>query len=372
MQKLKQAPGGRGPAGAGPLEGVRVVEFAGIGPAPFCAMLLADLGCEVLRIERPGERAADPTSRGRPALALDLKTSAAIETCWQIIERCDVLIEGFRPGVMERLGLSPDAALERNPRLIYGRMTGWGQTGPLAHAAGHDINYIALSGALHAIGPAQHPLPPLNLVGDYGGGALYLALGLLAALHERERSRRGQVIDAAIVDGAASLTTLFHEPDSLGLGSLERGDHVLRGGAPFYSTYRCADGKFLSVGPIEPKFHALLLEKLGLPPAALAAQRDPRHWDAERAALAAIFAQRSRDEWCALLEGTDACVAPVLSLEEARNHPHARARRMFVESEGAPRPAPAPRLSRTPAAPPRAPRAAEELLRDWGIGDPPC
>jgi alpha-methylacyl-CoA racemase len=352
----------------GPLHDVRVIEFAGIGPAPFCAMLLRDMGCEVLRIDRPGKPTQNLISRGRSSLSLDLKEPQSVETCLRIIEKADVLIEGFRPGVMERLGLGPSVATERNPRLIYGRMTGWGQDGPLAQAAGHDINYIALSGALAAIGTPAEPLPPLNLVGDYGGGALYLAFGVLAALHERVRSGKGQVVDAAIVDGAASLMTAFCDMKAAGYGSLKRDENMLGGSAPFYSTYRCADGNFIAIGSIEPQFYALLHEKLDLASDALGRQMDPRDWAGGRTVLARIFAQRSRAEWCAMLEGTDVCFAPVLSLEEAMSHPHAKARGMFVEAGGAIRPAPAPRLSRTPgAAPTESARAGVDLLRDWGV-----
>jgi alpha-methylacyl-CoA racemase len=352
----------------GPLDGVRVIEFSGIGPAPFCAMLLRDLGCDVLRIARPGAESPSHAYRGRSTLELDLKSPEAVETCLKVIDKADILIEGFRPGVMEKLGLGPEALLARNPRLIFGRMTGWGQQGPLAHAAGHDINYIALSGALAAIGTPEAPIPPLNLVGDYGGGALYLALGLLAALHERSRSGKGQTVDAAIVDGAASLMTVFCQKTDAPFGSLQRGRNLLGGAAPFYSTYRCADGKFIALGSIEPKFYGLLLSKLGLEPHALGAQRDPADWPGARARLAQTFETRTRAEWCALLEGSDACFAPVLELDEAKEHPHARARNMFVGEGEAARPAPAPRLSRTPATAPVHPaRAASELLVDWGV-----
>jgi alpha-methylacyl-CoA racemase len=331
-------------------------------------MLLRDFGCEVLRIERPGNDPAGHAYRGRSSLELDLKSPSAVDRCLKIIDKADVLIEGFRPGVMEKLGLGPDVAHARNPRLIYGRMTGWGQHGPLAHASGHDINYIALSGALAAIGTPEAPLPPLNLVGDYGGGALYLALGLLAALHERTRSGRGQTVDAAIVDGAASLMTVFCQKTGAGFGSLERGRNILGGAAPFYSTYRCADGKFIAVGSIEPRFYALLLAKLGLEPHALGAQMDPADWPEARGLLAELFARRTRAEWCELLEGTDACFAPVLELEEAREHPHAKARNMFVGAGEAIRPAPAPRLSRTPGSAPAHPaRAGSDMLADWGV-----
>ncbi len=352
----------------GPLDGLKVLEFAGIGPAPFCAMLLSDLGADVVRIDRPGGGAAphDVTARGRTSVALDLKDEAAVVFCLQAIEKADVLIEGFRPGVMERLGLGPDAALARNPGLIYGRMTGWGQDGPLAQAAGHDINYIALTGALDAIGEKDRPpVPPLNLVGDYGGGALYLAVGVLAALHERQRSGQGQVIDAAVVDGAASLMSVFNWLSADGLTSMTRGENLLGGAMPFYRTYECADGKYVSVGPLEPQFHALLREKLGL------AGETSAPFEVQTEAMAAVFRTRTRDEWTALLEGTDACFAPVLSLEEAPRHPHMQARGVYQQAFGVTQPAPAPRLSRTPGQiqgpPPAAGEGGLERLLAWGV-----
>ncbi|MFT4955259.1 MAG: alpha-methylacyl-CoA racemase [Brevundimonas sp.] len=332
--------------GQGPLNGLKVVEFAGIGPAPFCAALLSDLGAEVLRIDRPGGGAAphDVTARGRAgSLALDLKAEADRETAMRAIAAADVLIEGFRPGVMERLGLGPDEVLAANPRLIYGRMTGWGQTGPLAHAAGHDINYIAVTGALDAIGPkGGDPVPPLNLVGDYGGGALYLAMGILAALHERQSSGRGQVIDAAVVDGTVSLMGVFSWLTHDGLTSMKRGEGLLNGAMPFYRTYPCADGRHVSVGPLEPAFYLDLRTRLGLTP------QPTGDMDQQAAELAAVFATKPRDHWTALLEGTDACFAPVLSLDEAPAHPHLAARESFTEAFGVTQPAPAPRFSRTP------------------------
>ena len=356
--------------GQGPLTGLKVVEFAGIGPAPFCATLLSDLGAEVLRIDRPNGGAApnDVTARGRVgSLALDLKAEADRETALQAIAAADVLIEGFRPGVMERLGLGPDDALTANPRLIYGRMTGWGQTGPLAHAAGHDINYIAVTGALDAIGPKDGgPVPPLNLVGDYGGGALYLAMGILAALHERHTSGRGQVIDAAVVDGTVSLMGVFSWLPHDGLTSMKRGQGLLNGAMPFYRTYECADGRHVSVGPLEPAFYAELRTRLGLSP------QPHGDIDAQTAELAAVFAAHPRDHWTALLEGTDACFAPVLSLAEAPEHPHVKARQVFTEAFGVVQPAPAPRFSRTPGAVQGPPRPAGEngrtVLDRWASG----
>ncbi len=357
----------------GPLNGVRVVEFAAIGPGPFCAMLLADMGADILRIDRPppARAAADISARGRASLALDLKDHAAINTCLEILSHADVLIEGFRPGVMERLGLGPDAVMAANPRLIYGRMTGWGQTGPRAHTAGHDINYIALSGALDAIGDAAAPIPPLNLVGDYGGGSLYLAMGIAAALYERTISGQGQVIDAAIIDGAASLMSVFNNPQAFGLPSAARGDHMLSGAAPFYGVYQCADGKFLAVGAIEPQFYALLLDRLGLPADALGRQHHKPDWPAGRAKLAALFATRSRDDWTALFDGTDACVAPVLTLAEAAVDPQIAARDIMLPEDGHFRPAPAPRFSRTQGDSKTGYAAAGEgghdMLASWGV-----
>lgn len=359
-------------AARGPLRGTRVIEFAGIGPAPYAAMLLSDLGAEVLRVERAGSEnwPSDPTLRGRASIAMDLRDPAEIARCLAAIETADVLIEGFRPGVMERLGLGPDVALARNPRLVYGRMTGWGQEGPLAGAAGHDINYVALTGALAAIGPAgAPPVPPLNLVGDYGGGALFLALGVVAALLERERSGRGQVVDAAIVDGAASLMSVFSGILARDPRGMDKGRLFLDGAAPFYRCYECADGRFVAVGPIEPHFWRELVERIGAE--GLGAQYDQEAWPADAEALAAIFRTRTRDEWAALLEGTDACFAPVLDLAEAPDHPHMAARGSFSDAHGLIQPAVAPRLSRTPGAiqgpPVRTGEGGEEMLRAWGV-----
>lgn len=358
----------------GPLAGIRVIEFAGIGPGPFATMLLADLGADVLRIDRPGlgPHPKDVTCRGRRSLALDLKLPQAIETCLAVAEKADVLIEGFRPGVMEKLGLGPDAVLARNPRMIYARMTGWGQDGPLAQAAGHDINYIALTGALAAIGPVQGPpVPPLNLVGDFGGGALYLAFGIAAALYERSRSGKGQVIDAAIVDGTASLMTFFQGVVALGTTPVERPLDQLGGKAPYYGCYACADGKYVSVGPLEPHFFARLIETLELDPAQFAQRLDPANWEAGHAAIAGAFARRTRAEWTQLLEGSDACFAPVLELAEAPGHPHMKQRGVYFEQDGVIQPAPAPRFSRTPGEAGGPPCAAgeggEELLAEWGV-----
>lgn len=365
----------------GPLAGLKIVEFAGIGPGPFAAMLFADMGAEVVRVERRGVARRplsllnagpfDVLNRGRRAVAVDLKRPAGVQVALRLIDGADALIEGFRPGVMERLGLGPDVCLERNRRLVYGRMTGWGQGGPLAHAAGHDINYIALSGALHAIGSPEQPLPPLNLVGDFGGGALLLAWGMMAALWEARTSGQGQVVDAAMTDGAALLMAMIYGVKAAGLWSNERGANLLDGGAPFYGTFACADGKFLAVGPIEPPFYRLFLEKAGITDPELAGQYDLSAWPAQRAKLAAIFGTRPRDEWCALLEGSDACVSPVLDLNEAPQHPHNQARQTFIVVDDVLQPAPAPRLSRTPGAIRNSPPAPGQdtcaVLLDWGF-----
>jgi alpha-methylacyl-CoA racemase len=356
----------------GPLQGLRVVEMAGIGPGPFCAMLFADLGADVVRIARE-DGVADPcdvTGRSRRTLTLDLQAEGAAATALALLERADVLIEGYRPGVMERLGLGPEACHARNPRLVYGRMTGWGQTGPLAAAAGHDINYIALSGALHAIGrPGDAPVPPLNYVGDYGGGAMLLAVGLLSALHEAQRSGFGQVVDAAMTDGAALLSSAFYGLKAGGGWNNHRGENLLDGGAHFYDTYACADGRYVAVGALEPKFYAILCERCGVDDASfLHGQMDRTRWPLMKLRLADVFRTRTRDEWCALLEGTDACFAPVLDWDEAPAHPHNVARQTFCTLDGVLQPAPAPRFSRTPAGPPRSARPvdAASVLRGWG------
>jgi alpha-methylacyl-CoA racemase len=348
----------------GPLAGLRVIELASIGPGPLCAMLLADLGADVVRIDRvepsglgvPMAPRFDVAGRGRRSLALDLKREAGRDAALRLIDRADVLIEGWRPGVAERLGLGPETCAARNPGLVYGRMTGYGQTGPLAQAAGHDINYLALIGALHAIGPAQgKPVPPLNLVADYGGGALYLAFGLMAALFERQRSGRGQVVDAAMVDGASSLMSIFHGLQAAGQwDDRARGANLLDGGAPFYDTYATSDGRHVALGALEPKFFAELAQRIGLPERFVKRQYDRRLWPEMRAAIAAILATRTRDEWGALLEGSDACLAPVLSLTEAPRHPHAQARAAFADVGGVTQPAPAPRFSRSVATAPKA------------------
>jgi alpha-methylacyl-CoA racemase len=358
----------------GPLQGVRVVELASIGPGPFCAMLLADLGAEVLAVDRPGAgRDGWPvlSGRGRRRVTVDLKHPDGPGLVLDLVAGADALVEGFRPGVAERLGIGPEACLHRNPRLVYGRVTGWGQEGPLALSAGHDIDYIALAGALHPIGPAGGPpVPPLNLLGDFGGGGMLLALGVVAALLEAGRSGRGQVVDAAMVDGAALLTAQLHELLAAGQWTDRRGANLLDGAAPFYTVYETADGRHLAVGALEPRFWAELLERVGLAADDLPAQLDRAGWPLLRERLAAVFRTRTRDEWCALLDGTDACVAPVLSLLEAPAHRHNQARATFVEVAGTPQPAPAPRFSRT-ACPTPAPPASGgddgEVLAAWGL-----
>lgn len=366
----------------GPLHGLRVVELASIGPGPMCAMLLADLGADVIRIDRlepsglgvPMQARFDVNGRSRRSAALDLKSAAGVDAALRIVDRADVLIEGFRPGVAERLGLGPADCHARNPRLVYGRMTGFGQTGPLAQAAGHDLNYIALTGALDAIGPAGGaPVPPLNLVGDYGGGALYLAFGLMAALFERQTSGRGQVVDAAMVDGAASLMSMFHGLLAAGGWSGPRGGNLLDGGAPFYGVYETADGQHVSIGSLEPKFYADMVRRLGLDEKFLRLQGDVSQWPALRQAIAAAVRERTRDEWSALLEGTDVCFAPVLKLGEAHRHPHAVARGTYVEVAGVVQPGPAPRFDRSvPGHPRPAPETGAhtaEVLAECGFTD---
>lgn len=362
----------------GPLHGLRIIELAGIGPAPFAAMLLADLGATVIRVDRPVPAAMgierplkyNLLLRNRQNLAVDLKTETGRALVLDLVERADGLIEGFRPGVTERLGLGPQDCLARNPRLVYGRMTGWGQTGPLAQAAGHDLNYIAITGVLDWIGRSgQPPTPPLNLVGDFGGGGLYLALGMLAALLESRQSGQGQVVDAAIVDGTASLATSIFGMHAAGLLGA-RGDNILDGGAPYYDVYRCLDGKYICVAPIEPKFYAELCRRLDIDPARLGGQNDRLDWPAAKATLREVFATKTRDAWCALLEGSDACFSPVLQAGEAPSHPQLQARQTFVEVQGVSQPAPAPRFSRTEADIPRPPEAPSPqgdaaALEDW-------
>jgi alpha-methylacyl-CoA racemase len=366
----------------GPLASLRVVEFAGMGPAPFCGMLLADLGADVVLVERPGghpagmtlPRPIDVMHRGKRSVALDLKEPAGARAALAILSRADVLIEGFRPGVMERLGLGPDACLAANPRLVYGRMTGWGQQGPLASRAGHDVGYLAQSGALHAIGRRDGPPQiPLNLVGDFGGGALYLAFGVLAAVLHARDTGHGQVVDAAIVDGVASMLSPVYAMLSAGFWHDRRGVNLLDSGAPFYDVYETSDGRHMAVGAIEPQFYALLLQGLGLDPSALPGQWEFRRWRELRARFAEAFGARTRDEWSAVFDGTDACVSPVLSLTEAAVSPHAQARGSHRVSGNAVEVAPAPRFSRTPGelrhAPPTPGAHTAEVLREVGWAD---
>jgi alpha-methylacyl-CoA racemase len=365
---------------AGPLSGIKVVEITGIGPGPFCAMMLADLGADVLRIDRsaavrpgaPEKPSNDVLARGRRSIGVDLKNPEGVELVLKLIEKADVLTEGFRPGVMERLGLGPEVCLKRNPKLVYGRMTGFGQEGPMAQAAGHDINYIALAGALAHIGrEGEKPLPPLNLVGDFGGGGMLLALGVCAALVERGKSGKGQVVDAAMVDGAATLMAFIHGFYAGG-GWGERGTNLLDTGAHFYDTYETQDGKYVSLGSIEPQFYAQLLQLTGLDKEALPHQMDRSQWRPMKQRLTALFKTKTRDEWCTLMEGTDVCFAPVLTIPEAYEHPHNVARKTFVEVEGIKQPGPSPRFSRTPGEikrpPPHPGQHTNEALADWGIG----
>ena len=364
----------------GPLAGFRIIEMAGIGPAPMCAMLLADLGATVLRIERqqpsglglPGDARFNIMNRSRHAIAVDLKHPEGVALLLRLVGAADALIEGFRPGVMERLGLGPEPCLARNPKLVYGRMTGWGQQGPLAEAAGHDLNYIALAGVLHSIGRAgQPPTPPLNLIGDFGGGALYLAFGLACGLLEAQRSGKGQVVDAAMVDGAASLMTMFYALHAAGSFTASRGENALDSGAFFYDVYECADGRYVSLASIEDKFLEEFLRRMEIDPAEMPPKMDRSRWPEAKAKLAARFKRKTRDGWCRLLEGSDACFAPVLSLAEAPSHPHNLARQSFVELDGIVQPAPAPRFSRTPAGRPRPPETPGERgiasLAQWGL-----
>ncbi len=357
----------------GPLHGLKVIELASIGPGPMCSMLLADLGADVVRVDRTEPsglgvqvaRKHDINGRNRRSVALDLKSSAGRDIVLRLVDAADVLIEGFRPGVAERLGLGPIDCQARNPSLVYGRMTGFGQTGPLADGAGHDLNYIALTGALHAIGArGGKPVPPLNLVGDYGGGALYLAFGVMAALFERQRSGRGQVVDAAMVDGAGSLVSLFYGLHASGAWDQPRGDNLLDGGAPFYDTYETADGRWVSLAPIEPKFFAEFTRLTGLDERFVKRQYDRREWPAMRAAITTLMKGRTRDEWCTTLEGSDACFAPVLDFVEAPLHRHAVARQGFISIDGVPQPAPAPRFDRSQPEPPRAAPRVGQHTRD--------
>ena len=364
----------------GTLSGFKIVEFAGIGPAPMCAMLLADMGAEVLRLDRAEDANLGISmdskfnllGRGRRSVAIDLKRPEGRATAMKLVEQADALLEGFRPGVMERLGLGPDECLKRNAKLVYGRMTGWGQEGPLAHAAGHDINYIALSGVLGSIGRrGEAPMPPLNLVGDFGGGGLYLALGVVAALLETQKSGKGQVVDTAMVDGAASLLTAIYGMHASGMWTDQRGENILDTGAHFYDVYETKEGEYVAIGSIEPKFYAELLRLTGLEGQEMPRQMDRSAWPALKEKIKAIFKTKTRDEWCRIMEGSEVCFAPVLSMAEAPNHPHNQHRGTFVEVGGVKQPGPAPRFSRTPSAiqqPAAKPgEHTEEALRDWGF-----
>ena len=362
----------------GPLTGIRVVEMAGIGPGPFTAMMLSDLGAEVIRVDRLSHKGtghrANVLNRGRKSIAVDLKNPRGVETTLRLIEQADVVLEGFRPGVMERLGLGPEECLSVNPRLIFGRMTGWGQTGPLSQAAGHDINYISIAGALGAMGYADRPpAPPLNLVGDFGGGAMYLLTGILAALVERATSGQGQMIDAAMTDGTASLLSPFFGLMAMNMWTTDRFSNRLDGGAFYYGSYECSDGKYISIGSLEPQFYALLLEKAEITDPEFQEQLDEAAWPAKREKLNQLFKTRTRQQWCDIMEGTDVCFAPVLGLKEAPAHPHNIDRKTFVELDGVVQPAPAPRFSRTqgeiqgPAA--MAGEHTREVLSAWNFSD---
>ena len=364
----------------GPLAGLKVLEFEAIGPGPFCGMMLADMGADVLLVDRPDDprlgfgrdRWFDVMVRGRRSATLDLKSKGGVAAAIELAGKADAIIEGFRPGVTERLGLGPEVLLKKNPKLVYGRMTGWGQDGPLAPRAGHDINYIALTGVLHAIGRAgSAPVPPLNLVGDFGGGGMLLAFGIACALLEAQRSGKGQVVDAAMVDGASLLATMFSGMLAAKRWSETRGENVLDSGAPWYDTYETKDGKYVAIGSIEPKFYEELIQRLGLAGQTLPAQHDRKGWPALRKSFSEKFREKTRDEWCGVFEGSDACFAPVLTFSEARAHPHNAARRTFVNSGKVDQPAPAPRFSRTPGAIRRAPpergEGGKEALVDWGF-----
>ncbi|MBV1878391.1 MAG: CoA transferase [Pseudomonadales bacterium] len=368
---------------SGPLTGFKVIELAGIGPAPMCAMMLSDMGAEVVRIDRlkdAGLGISMPKQfnflgRGRKSIAVDLKNPAGIETVLKLIDNADAVLEGFRPGVMERLGLGPDVCLARNPKLVFGRVTGWGQEGPLSQSAGHDLNYIALTGALHAIGRNDNepPAPPLNLVGDFGGGTMFILTGILAALLEVKKSGKGQVVDAGMVDGALSLMTSMYGMHASGGFKDVRGSNILDSGSHFYNTYETKDGRYISIGSIETKFYAQLLEKLDIAPDSLPPQMDKASWPEMKEKLKQIFLTKSRDEWCAIMENTDICYAPVLTLEEAPDYPHNKERGAFVDVEGMMHPAPAPRFSATPSSikgpTPKTGIHTEEVLQDWGISD---
>jgi len=358
----------------GPLQGIKVIEMAGIGPGPFAGMLLADMGAEVISVERrkdtSGNRLPDCSRRGKKSIVLNLKSKEGVETLLQLVEKADVLFEGFRPGVMERLGIGPQECLAKNPKLVFGRMTGWGQTGPLAKTAGHDINYISVTGALHAIGrPDENPVPPLNLVGDYGGGSMFLVTGILAALLEAAKSGKGQVVDAAMTDGSAVLMAMFNSLQAMGMWSRKRGANLLDSGAHFYDTYKTKDDKYVSIGSIEPQFYALLIEKAELDQTIFANQLDQSKWSDMKAKLQEVILTKTRDEWCEIMEGTDVCFAPVLDFIEAQSYHHNVARKTYIEVDGMVQPAPAPRFDRTESEVQFGSRAAgedtEEVLAKW-------
>ena len=336
----------------GPLKGLKIIEMAGIGPGPFCGMVLADLGAEIIRVDRASAIGTgskqEPSNRGKKSIAVDLKAKEGVEVVLKLVETADAIFEGFRPGVMERLGIGPEVCLARNDRIVFGRMTGWGQDGPLANAAGHDINYISLSGALAAIGrPGSPPVPPLNLIGDFGGGGMLLALGLVAALLESKESKKGQVVDAAMTDGSALLMTMIYSMQSSGMWKTTMGSNLLDGGSHFYDTYECKDGKFISIGSIEPQFYALLCQIAELDEKVFSKQMSRDLWPEQKEEIKKIFLNKTRDEWCELMEGTDVCFAPVLDMSEAPHHPHNKERKTFIDLEGVTQPAPAPRFSRT-------------------------
>jgi alpha-methylacyl-CoA racemase len=364
----------------GPLAGVKVIELKGIGPGPYAGMLLADMGAEVIVVERSRQpngiataSEKDINSRGKKSIALNLKHQQGAETLLKLVESADMLIEGFRPGVVEKLGVGPEACHARNPALIFGRITGWGQTGPLAKVAGHDINYISIAGALGSIGTKDKPVPPLNLVGDYAGGSLFLVMGMLAALNERNQSGKGQVIDAAISDGTANLMSVFYSLYNMGKWTPNRASNLLDGGAHFYDTYETADGKFVSIGSIEPQFYQLLIEKAALDPEQFANQNDSNNWPELKKAFEHVFKTKTREQWCELLEGTDACFAPVLDFVEAPKHPHNIARSTFIEIDGAVQPGIAPKFSRSDCVTPTTPNAegsdTESVLKDIGLSN---
>ena len=361
----------------GPLKGIKIIEMAGIGPGPFCGMVLADLGAEVIRVDRASAKGTgsrqEASNRGKKSIAVDLKSKEGVEIVLKLVQEADAIFEGFRPGVMERLGLGPEECMELNESLVYGRMTGWGQDGPLANAAGHDINYISLSGALAAIGrPGSPPVPPLNLIGDFGGGGMLLALGLVSALLESKQSGKGQVVDAAMTDGSALLMTMIYTMQSSGFWKDSMGSNMLDGGAHFYDTYECSDGKFISLGSIEPQFYKLLCDLAGFDNNLSSDQMSRDSWPEKKKAVKEIILTKTREEWCQIMEGTDVCFAPVLNMEEAPNHPHNKARQTFIELEGATQPAPAPRFSRTnpevQSSPSLVGEHTDEILQSLNLG----